>query len=296
MSEQATDLGLFLRAATERVPYPSSVAVDLTLRAAGPRADRPWACRVSTSLLRPGANGLATDVTDIERLTELGRVVLARLPDVTCAAVTTVGGRRTWLLYAAGPDLPTVTATVRSTVRLAFAEQVDYVPHVTVEHDPAWAGYAAACPTAAELADLNRRRAEANESAAARTATDAAVARWTAAGHPPGGVATLTYRLAFPTDTARALLLTRVFACQFRPSRRSGPRPADPDGDVTAALDRDGPVDAATIGQVERWLTAEGRRVGGRYLGWFIADADAVAAPAVDVDPAVAALRRRMAA
>ena len=74
--------------------------------------------RVSAALIRPGANGLANDVADVERLTELGRAVLDRLGSAAVlAGVVTAGGRRTWLVYVAGADQADVKACVRQAVR-----------------------------------------------------------------------------------------------------------------------------------------------------------------------------------
>ncbi len=270
MSDPLKGMGLFLRPPTEREPCAASVAIDLGLRAVAPQPGRPWACRVSAALLRPGGNGLASDVTDIERLTELGRTVLAKLGDAAvCAAVLTVGGRRTWLLYTSGEDAAGVTATVRSTVRLTFAEQVDYVPAVAVENDPAWAGYLSMYPSPHELAGLARERARAAAIESARLATAAAVASLGAAGGG-AGPATVAYRATFPTRAARSAFLTRAVASQFRPDADGGPQAADDDHDVTVELHRDGPVDAASIHRVERWLIAEALRVGGTYGGWSV--------------------------
>ena len=280
MSNALVGMGLFVRPPTERTPRPTSVAVDLGLGATVPQAGRPWACRVAAALIRPGANGLATHVVDVERLTELGRAAMGRLGNsAVLAAVVTTGGRRTWLVYAAGDDLTAVTAAVRQAVRLSFAEQADYVPVVTVEHDPDWSGYRSLYPTPAELADLHQRRAEAAEVAAVRLATDAAVAagrRRDRSGAEPPPSATVRYRLSFPTDTARSVFLSRAFACQFRPAVPVGPRlasatPTSDAGPVSAEIDRDGLIDAAAIHQIERWLMAEARRVGGRYVGWDVA-------------------------
>ena len=284
MSSKANGIGLFVRPATERTPYVASVAVDLGLRPTAPQLGRPWACRVSAALIRPGTSGLATDMVDVERLTELGRAFMDRLGDAAVlAGVVTTGGRRTWLLYAAGADVAGVTAAVRLAVRMAFAEQADYVPVVAVEHDPDWGGFLAMFPTEAELAGVDRRQAEAAEAAAIRSATDTAVAIWGDTCRDDGGHAeavAIRYRLEFATEAARSLFLSRALACQFRPAPprmqlASGTPAAGP---MSVEIDRDGMVNAAAIHQIERWLMAEAQRVGGRYAGWAV---PAVAASAV---------------
>ena len=142
------------------------------------------------------------------------------------------------------------------------------MPVVMVEHDPDWCGYQSLYPSAAELADLQRRRDAVAAERSAWAATEAAIVAWRGDGGSSGAVKAITYRMAFPTEAARTLFLTRALACQFRPNA-AGPRAASPAGeDARVELARDTAMDAATIHQVERWLMAEAGRVGGRYVGW----------------------------
>ena len=278
MTSKLTGLGLFVRAPSEEVPQPTSIAIDLGLRAAVREVDNPWACHVTAALTRPGTDGLACHIVDVERLGELGRTLLDRLKGVAvCAAAVTRGGSRTWLIYAAGTDVVTVRAAVRSAVRLAFAEQSDYVPNVTVTADPAWLEYQAFYPTPGELREVLQRRAEAEAVAAARATTVASMAALRGAGVDMASPSTITYRLTFPTSAGRASFLERATACQFTLLAPTGPHAVSDEVDALTELNRDGILDGTMVHQIERWLIREAVRVGGRYLGWSTPSAQPVA-------------------
>jgi hypothetical protein len=271
MGQQLTGLGLFSRAPSETVPHLTSIAIDLGLMPFTPHADKPWACRVTVSLMRPGTDGLAQDRADIEQLTALGHDLLKRLgPTTVFAAAVTASGERTWLLYTGGADAMTVVARIRQATRLAFAEQADYVPKVSVEPDPAWAVYRSLYPLPAEQREIIAQRTEAKAVAAAKAATQAAVA---SLRHGDGS-ASVRYQLTFPTSGARTVFLQRLTTAPYRPETATGPRAAssEEDGFPLAVL-RDNAVDVGTIHKAERWLIHEATRVGGRYDGWSLPDA-----------------------
>ncbi len=237
-----TGLGLFTRAA----PRPMAIALDLGLRTAAPRADRPWACRVSVPLRQPGPDGLARQVAEIERLATIGRSVVNAAPSAVLAGAVTAAGVRTWLLYVPQADAIRDVGTA------------DYPASVAVESDPAWAGYASLYPTETELADLTRRRAESDAVAAARSNTHQTVRDLRTSGldlSRPGGV---RYRMHVPAGTD---LLGRAAAEGFRVEL--GP---------SLELVRDDLPDLALILRTERWLIREATRVGGRYAGWSAAE------------------------
>ena len=266
MDEQLTGLGIFVRPVSAEVDHATAVAVNLNLRPSAPRADRPWACRVSATLMKPSADGLARNVADIERLATLGQAMVTRLAsEAVFAAAVTAKGARTWLLYAAGPDVAAVTAGVKSAVRMAFAEQADYVPSVVVCADPAWVGYLALCPTPVEARDIHARRAESAATAAARDATHAAVQSLRASGVDLSRPAPVRYAVQLPTVTAAEELAVRAAAFGLRPE----PAVAD----APARLRRDDLPDLALILRTERWLIREATRLGGRYEGWSPAQA-----------------------
>jgi hypothetical protein len=238
-----TGLGLFTRAT---VPQPTSIAVDLGLRAAAPRADRPWACRVSTALRRPGPDGLAHHVPEIEALAKLGRAIVAAVtPTPVLAAAVTTSGTRTWLLYVAGAEPP------------VLAGQADYAATVAVESDPEWAGYLSLFPTPTECEELCRRRAVADAVAVARSATQATVQSLRAAGVDLTRPSAVRYRVDVP---AAGDLVERATATGLR---------AEPGPPLCFV--RDDLPDLALILRTERWLIGEAARAGGRYEGWAAA-------------------------
>ncbi len=277
MESILTGLGLFDREATPKNPQPVAVAVNLNLRASVPQVGRPWACRVAAKLIRPGVDGLAQDVRDIERLAGLGQALVKRLGDrIVFAAAVTTGGTRTWLIYAAGTDVTELTAKIRSDVRLTFAEQADYVPSVAVELDHGWAGYLDLCPTAAEARDIAGRRAAAAAIAAADRNTRSAVHRLRAAGTDLTRPVSVRYGLAFAMGTVPVGFLDRVAAAGFRLEPAAHADAGGPPAGLV--LVREGPPDAASVHHLERWLIGQAHRSGGQYLGWSVAGLNATAA------------------
>ena len=170
---------------------------------------------------------------------------------------------RTWLLYLAGPDPASVTAAVRSAVRMAFAAQADYVPHVAVEADRGWDGYRSLYPSQAERRVLLDRLAKAVDTAAIAAATAATVAGLASAD--PTRPVKLAYRLSFPTAAVRSRFEALALATLFHvvPARARG-RSAD---GFALELARDTVPELSAVRQVERWLVQETQAIGGRYLG-----------------------------
>ena len=243
-------LGLFNRASG---PHAVSVAIDLGLHSTVPQADRPWACRISTPLQRPGPDGLARDVREIERLAELAKATVGRLAAVFAAAVTT-DGTRTWLLYAAGADAAATLAAVRSAADSAFTTQVEYVPTVAVKPDPTWDDYLSLYPTPTEAEAIRCGRTQSSAVTAARAATKATVQSLRAAGVDLTRPAAVRYRLDVPQGTD---LLDRAAGEGMQVD--AGP---------PLTLVRQDLPDLALILRTERWLIHEAARVGGGYRGW----------------------------
>jgi hypothetical protein len=255
MEQALTGLGLYVRPGAA----PTSIAVNLGLRAAGPSAERPWACRISTALQRPGPDGLAHNVAEIERLAVLGRAIVKHLSAVFAAAVTT-GGTRTWLLYASGADEATAAAAAEVATSRAFADHPGYAPTTTVSRDVAWEEYGALYPTAVEAGDLLRRRAESDAVATARAATQATVRSLRSAGVDLTRPAAVRYTVTFPTWTDEH---------PFAPvAAAAGLRAAPPSKGVSPCWVRDDLPDLALILRTERWLIHEAGRCGGQYGGW----------------------------
>ena len=238
MTPPLTGLGLFTR---PTAPRPTSIAVHLGLTA---RPDRPWAVRVSAPLLRPGPDGLAHHVPEIERLAAVGQTIVAHTAAVFAAAVTTAASR-TWLLYAASADVPPVAVP-------------DYRLATITTADPAWAEYHALCPTDAELADVARGRAESDAVAAARSATHATLRSLRASGADLSRPRPVRYTVTTPDVAAADAFARQAVAHGLRP---------DPAGGFV----RDDLPDLPLILRTERWLIRAAARHGGTYAGWAAA-------------------------
>ena len=197
---------------------------------------------MSTPLARPGGDGLARHVPEIERLAVVGRTVVARSGGLFAAAVTAAGAR-TWLLYAADPT------------PVDFVDG-DYALTATVSSDPTWDAYRAVYPTPAETAELLRHRAESSAVAAARSATHAAVKSLRSSGVDLSRPAAVRYAVTIPTEASEPFA-TRATAAGLR---AEGGRWV-----------RDDLPDLALIVRTERWLIGEAARAGGRYDGWTAA-------------------------
>ncbi len=263
-----TGLGLFTRRSTPDVPNCTLIAIDLGLKGTVPKPDRPWACRISTPLARPAADGLARDVHEIERLAALAKATVRGLaPQAIFAAAVTADGSRTWLLYAAGGNVDDTLATVRSAADAAFATHEGYTATVTVESDPAWSTYLSLYPTDAEAQAISRGRAETTAVTAARTATKSTVQSLRAAGVDLTRPSDVRYTAWLPTDDARQQLAERAAATGLHMAGGD----AGADGAIALHLVRSDLPDLALILRTERWLIHQAGRAGGRYCGWAAA-------------------------
>jgi hypothetical protein len=241
----------------------TAITLDLECRPGSPDADRPWMCRVSVALLKPGCDGVADDKAEIEELEKLYTGFLESLKTVRgkFVAMVTANSVRSWITYMNNPD------GVAQAIRDSFAGQSNYTPAVELEHDSRWAVYDPLYPKPEELAHIRYKRAVDESLHRARAMSFGVVKNLRRDGDDMSP-REINYSIGFPTSQDREAFIQRLDEKASKIGKIGEPAHGKNGFRFSLDLSKVDAIDLPRIGFIEKYLIQLATAHGGRYGGW----------------------------
>jgi len=258
--QQLTGFETFFRKASETF---TAITLDLGCRPDSPDVERPWMCRLSVALRKPGRDGVADDKDEIELLEKLYTGFLDSIKAVRgkFVAMVTANSVRSWITYMDNRD------SVAKAVQDGFAGQSDYIPAVELVHDSEWAVYGPLYPTAEELAHIRYKRAV-RESLHRARAMSFGVVRNLRSDGDDMSPREINYSIDFPTSEDRDAFIRRLDEKAFKIEKIGEAAKGENSLPYPVHLSKIDAIDLPRIGFIEQYLIQLAIAHSGRYGGW----------------------------